>query len=82
MGALIGFFYNLQFTIISILLYIGIYLIQNLRKPMGISYVSDMMQQSILATALSAESQITTLFTAIIAVFIGFVLTILVSATP
>jgi hypothetical protein len=38
---------------------------------MGISYVSDMVQQSILATALSAESQITTLFTAIIAVSIG-----------
>ena len=71
MGALIGFFYNLQFTIVSILLYIGVYLIQNLRKPMGISYVSDMVQQSILATALSAESQITTLFTAIIAISIG-----------
>jgi len=71
MGALIGFFYNLQLTLISILLYLGIYLIQNLRKPMGISYVSDMMQPGILATALSAESQITTLFTAIIAVFTG-----------
>ena len=71
MGVLIGFFYNCQLTIISILLYIGIYMIQNLRKPMGISYVSDMVQQDILATALSAESQITTLFTAIIAVSIG-----------
>jgi len=72
MGVLIGFFYDLQLTIISILLFIGIYLIQNLRKPMGIAYISDMMPQSILATALSAESQITTLFTAVIAVFIGF----------
>lgn len=71
MGALIGLFYNFQLTILSIILYIGIYLIQNLRKPMGISYVSEMMPQEILATALSAESQTTNLFTAIIAVVVG-----------
>ncbi len=72
MGILIGFFYNLQLTIISILLYVGIYIIQNLRKPMGIAYISDLMKQDILATALSAESQITTLFTAVMSVFFGF----------
>ena len=72
MGVLIGVFYNLDFLLISILLYIGIFIIQNLRKPMGISYVSDMTNHDILATTLSAESQITSLFSGIIAVFIGY----------
>ena len=72
MGVLIGVFYNLDFLLISILLYIGIFIIQNLRKPMGISYVSDMTNHDILATTLSAESQVTSLFSGIIAVFIGY----------
>jgi MFS family permease len=72
MGVLIGVFYNLDFLLISILLYIGIFIIQNLRKPMGISYVSDMTNHDILATTLSAESQVTSLFSGIIAVLIGY----------
>jgi MFS family permease len=72
MGVLIGIFYNLGLLIISILLFIGIFIIQNLRKPMGISYVSDMANPDILATTLSAESQATSLFSGIIAVVIGY----------
>jgi MFS family permease len=72
MGVLIGIFYNLDLLLIAILLYIGIFIIQNLRKPMGISYVSDMTNQDILATTLSVESQVTSLFSGIIAVVIGY----------
>jgi MFS family permease len=72
MGVLIGIFYNLDLLLISIILYIGIFIIQNLRKPMGIAYVSDMTNQDILATTLSAESQVTSLFSGIIAVVIGY----------
>ena len=72
MGVLIGVFYKLDLLPISIILYIGIFIIQNLRKPMGISYVSDMTNHDILATTLSAESQVTSLFSGIIAVLIGY----------
>jgi hypothetical protein len=72
MGVLIGIFYNLDLLLISIILYIGIFIIQNLRKPMGIAYVSDMTNQDILATTLSVESQVTSLFSGIIAVVIGY----------
>ncbi len=72
LGILSGVFYNLKFFALSIILYIGIYIIENLRKPMGISYVADMLDHNILATALSAESQAKTLFAAIIAPLIGF----------
>jgi len=71
MGLLSGIFFNLNILILSVIFYTSIYLIENLRKPMGISYVADMLNKDILATALSAESQAKTLFAAIIAPLIG-----------
>jgi len=72
MGILAGVFYNLQFTFLAILFYLGIYLIENLRNPMGVSYVSEMFDQDILATALSAKSQAKTIAAAIIAPLLGY----------
>jgi len=71
-GVLSGFFAIIGIPVFSILFYLGIYLIQNLRRPIGIANVSDMMKQNILATALSAESQVSSLSAAIIALVIGF----------
>lgn len=72
MGILSGLFYDIRLFVMAIIIYVGIYIIENLRKPMGISYVTDMMQQDILATALSAQSQASSLVAAIIALLIGF----------
>lgn len=72
MGILCGAFFGLEIIPISIAAYIAVYVIQNIRKPMGIAYVSELMPRDILATALSAESQFTTLITATTAVALGF----------
>ncbi len=72
LGAVSGVFYLLGIDWAAVVVYVGIYLVQNLRKPIGIAYVSDRMQSNILATALSAESQAETLFSAIIALLLGF----------
>jgi MFS family permease len=71
-GALSGLLLLLGLPILSIVFYMGIYIIQNLRKPMGVAYISDMMKQDILATALSAESQASALAAALFAPLIGF----------
>ncbi len=71
-GLISGLLIILGVPFLAILAYMFIYLIENLRKPMGISYVSDMMKHDILATALSAESQTSTLIAAILAPIIGF----------
>jgi MFS family permease len=71
LGLLSGLAYAAGLPGLSIVLYIGIYLIENLRKPMGIAYVSERMNQDALATALSAESQAETLFAAVIALGLG-----------
>jgi MFS family permease len=67
-----GILYALGSTVGAVILYVGIYLIENLRKPIGISYVSDKMRSDILATALSAESQVETIVAALVAVALGF----------
>ena len=71
-GALSGLFIILGLPLIAIVFYMGIYILQNLRKPMGIAYISDQMKQDILATALSAESQASALIAAVFAPLIGF----------
>ncbi|MEI7596373.1 MAG: MFS transporter [Bacteroidota bacterium] len=71
-GVLSGLFFKFDYILISILFFIIIFVIENLRKPLGISYFSDLMNNDILATALSAESQAETLFAAILAPLLGF----------
>ena len=67
-----GIFFHYGFYFASIIFYIGIYLIENLRNPIGVAYVSELYQDDILATALSANSQAKSLLAAIIAPIIGF----------
>ena len=71
-GILGGIAYWLGVPLVAIILYMGIYLIENLRKPMGIAYVTERMDESSLASALSVESQSETLFAVIIALMLGF----------
>jgi MFS family permease len=70
-GLISGIAYVLGVPLIAILLFVCIYIIENLRKPMGIAYVSERMDKHALAASLSVESQAETLFAAIIAILIG-----------
>ena len=56
----------------GILVFIGIYLVENLRRPIGISYVAEILRKDILATALSAESQVKSIYAALLAPLTGF----------
>lgn len=67
-----GIFFHYEFYFASILFYIGIFLVENLRNPIGVAYVSELYQDDILATALSTNSQAKSLFAAIFALTLGF----------
>ena len=47
-------------------------MIENLRKPIGIAYITENVKTDILATVLSTESQFHSLVAAVIAPVIGF----------
>lgn len=72
-GVLSGIFFESGLVTLSIIFFIGIYVIENLRKPIGIAYVTEAIDnKDILATVLSAESQAHTIIAAIVAPLIGF----------
>lgn len=72
LAILSGIFYEFNISIITILLFISLHLIENLRRPMNISYISESIDDRFLSTALSIESQFKTLTTAILSPIIGF----------
>ncbi len=71
-GLVSGILFEYQLIIIAVIAYIAIFLFENLRKPIGISYITENIDNRILATVLSAESQAHALIAAIVAPIIGF----------
>ena len=69
-----GIFFHYGFYFISILFYVGIYLIENLRNPIGVAYVSELYNDEVLATALSANSQAKSFVAALFAPILGFII--------
>lgn len=61
----------LNLVIISIFVFQGFYVLQNLRKPMNVSYISDQISQRVMASGLSIEAQFTTVLVAIFAPILG-----------
>ncbi len=72
-GALAGALVFLNLNLVAVLLFFGIYIIENLRKPIGISKIIDYSSERINATVLSVVSQLQAGITALLALFIGFV---------
>ncbi len=67
-----GLFYNRQYFGIAIVLFIVLYILQNIRRPMIVSYISNTIPEDAMATGLSVESQVRTLATALLAPLIGY----------
>ncbi len=57
--------------VISIIGFLGLYLLQNARRPLLVGYLSDLIPRQTMATGLSVESQLRTLITAALAPLIG-----------
>lgn len=72
LGIISALFFNFGFEIVAILCFLLLYILQNIRKPIGIAYLSDKIDSKIMATGLSIESQVSTITIAIIAPILGF----------
>jgi len=71
-GIATGTFFILGIWTVSLIAFIGIYLIENLRKPILTGLVSDSVPNEILTSVISAQSQLKTILTATIAFGFGF----------
>ncbi|MBI9067164.1 MAG: MFS transporter [Salinivirgaceae bacterium] len=72
-GILSGILVYYDFPIIAIILFALIFVIQNIRKPVGTALVVEQVKSDILATALSIQSQFDSLLSAVFALLIGFI---------
>ena len=72
-GAISGITYHLSIWLVSLLAFAGIYLLENLRKPILTGAVARQVPTEILSSVLSTQSQLKTIFTSVLAVAFGVI---------
>ena len=72
-GILSGALYIYGFWIISLIAFVGIFIVENLRKPILTGFIADQVPNEILTSVISAQSLLGTVMTAILAIVFGVV---------
>jgi len=70
-GVLSGIFYTFELWFLSVVLFIVIYMIENIRKPVGVAYLGSNVERNVLASILSVDSQVKSFTAAILALLFG-----------
>jgi len=70
-GAISGLLYLNSYLIFATIAFVAIFMVENLRKPILTGYVADNVDNSILTSVISAQSQLKTVITAILALVFG-----------
>ncbi len=74
---LTGIFYHIDWLIISIVLFLLIYVLHNIRRPMNVGYIADRIKSRVMASGLSVESQIKTFIAAGLSILMGYLADVL-----
>jgi MFS family permease len=72
-GLLCGILYGFELWWFSLIFFTLVYLVENFRKPIMTGLVADVVSNEILASVLSAQSQLQTVITVVLSLIIGFV---------
>jgi MFS family permease len=71
-GILSGVFFHLEWESVSIVAFIFIYFVQNIRKPVSSALTADLVQKEVYASALSVDNQLRTIIIAFITPVFGY----------
>jgi hypothetical protein len=71
LGLLVGLFYLFDLWVMSLLAFVSIYLIENLRKPILTGMIADNVPNELLTSIISAQNLIRTLMSAMLALVFG-----------
>jgi len=71
-GILTGLLYHSGILLVSVFLFVILYLFENLRRPICVAGIADRMGDESLSTFLSTDSQMKSLFTMILSPLVGF----------
>ncbi len=72
-GIVCGVFYYFEIPVVALIAFIGIYIIENMRKPILTGFVADNVPNEILVSVISVQSLIRTIITAAIAIAFGVI---------
>ncbi len=67
-----GILTYLELETLAVVCFLGMFLVNNIRRPINVGVISDQISSKIMASGLSAESLLTTIFTAIFAPLLGY----------
>src|SRR6056297_933938 len=67
-----GLFNVFSINFLPVILFLLIFMLQNLRRPLNVSLISDIIPSEKLSTGLSVESQLNTVFIAVFSPILGF----------
>lgn len=67
-----GIFISADLAIVGTILFVFVFIIENLRKPVAVAHISENLEPSVLVSVLSAASQLKSLLAAVIAPAIGY----------
>ncbi len=70
-GTISGILFVNDLWVFSLIAFIGIYVVENIRKPILTGYIADNVPGEILATVISAQSLLKTIITVILALCLG-----------
>ncbi len=70
-GVFAGVFYYFGIWILSLILFVGIYIIENIRKPILTGYIADNVPNDSLVSVISAQSLLKTIIASVLALSIG-----------
>ncbi len=71
-GITAGILFKANMELLAVVPFLLIFSMENIRKPLGIAYVSENMERNLLASSLSAESQVSSVIAGGIAILLGF----------
>ncbi len=66
-----GIFLSFKWTLLAAVLYFGLYLIQNIRRPLIVSYLSEILPSNIMASGLSTATQLETIIVIVASPLLG-----------
>jgi len=68
-----GLFFIFELPVYIIFLFIMLYVLQNVRRPINIGFISENISHDVMASGLSVESQLKTLFVAVMSPVMGLI---------
>jgi len=70
-GLVSGLFFTYNLWFLSLIAFVGIYIIENIRKPILTGFIAEEVPNDILTSVISVQSQLKTIMTAILAFVFG-----------